>query len=133
MLITFGLWGLYVTDALTPWRIVGLGFLAGLAGGFQNSTWQAFIPLLVPEAEMLDAVKLNSVQFTLARAIGPAVAGIVLIRWGSGVAIFVNALDVLARDRCPPGGRCRERPRPSRPTPPCAKHSMTAPRSCGTT
>ena len=92
MLTTFGLWGMYVTDHLTPWRIVGLGTLAGLAGGFQNSTWQAFIPLLVPKEEMLDAVKLNSVQYTLARAIGPAVAGLVLISWGSGVAIFVNAL-----------------------------------------
>ncbi len=95
MVVTFSLWGLYVGDGLTPWWIVGLGFVNGLAGGFQHSTWQAFIPLLAPPEEVLDAVKLNSVQFTLARAIGPAVAGIVLARWGSGVAIFVNATTFL--------------------------------------
>jgi len=66
-----------------------------VCGGFQTSTWQAFIPLLVPREEMLDAVKLNSVQFTLARALGPAVAGLVLVRWGSGVAIFANGVTYL--------------------------------------
>lgn len=91
MCSTFVLWGMAASGRITPWWIVGLGFVSGVAGGFQNSTWQAFIPLLVPQAEMLDAVKLNSVQYTLARAIGPAVAGLVLLRWGTSVAIFVNA------------------------------------------
>jgi len=95
MAVTFTLWGMYLAGALTPYRIVFLGFLNGVCGGFQNSTWQAFIPLLVPKEDMLDAVKLNSVQFTLARSIGPAVAGLVLARWGSGVAILVNALTFL--------------------------------------
>lgn len=91
MFATFGLWALYVGDDLTPMRIIGINFVAGLFGAFQNSTWQAFIPLLVPRADMLDAVRLNTVQFTIARAIGPAFAGLVLAQWGSGVAIFVNA------------------------------------------
>jgi MFS family permease len=72
-----------------------LGILTGCATGFQTSAWQTFVPLLVPEDEMLHAVKLNSVQFTMARAIGPAAAGWVVAAWGVGVAIFVNAATYL--------------------------------------
>lgn len=91
MLLTFALWGLYATGHITPLWIVGLGAATGVSGGFQSAAWQAFIPSLVPREEMLDAVKLNSVQFTLARALGPAFAGIVVRAWGTGAAIFVNA------------------------------------------
>jgi MFS family permease len=40
----------------------------------------------------MDAVKLNSVQFTLARAIGPGFAGVVVATWGTGAAILINAI-----------------------------------------
>ncbi len=95
MVIAFGLWGLYTTGHITPWWIIGLGILNGCATGFQTSAWQTFVPLLVPEDEMLHAVKLNSVQFTMARAIGPAAAGWVVAAWGVGTAIFVNAATYL--------------------------------------
>jgi MFS family permease len=95
MVIAFGLWGLYATGHITPWWIIILGILTGCATGFQTSAWQTFVPLLVPEEEMLHAVKLNSVQFTMARAIGPAAAGWVVAAWGVGVAIFVNAATYL--------------------------------------
>ena len=90
MACTAAMWVLYVTDTITPWRIVGLTFVGGIATGFQTSAWQSFVPSLVPPADMLHAVKLNSIQYTLARAIGPATAGIVVHQWGVGAAIFVN-------------------------------------------
>lgn len=91
MCASFTLFLLYATDQLTPWRIVGVGFVNGIATGFGASTWQAFVPSLVPESDMLDAVRLNSVQFTVARAIGPGFAGLVIGAFGSGAAILLNS------------------------------------------
>lgn len=91
MCASFTLFLLYTTDQLTPWRIVGVGFANGIATGFGASTWQAFVPSLVPETDMLDAVRLNSVQFTVARAIGPGFAGLVIGAFGSGAAILLNS------------------------------------------
>lgn len=91
MLSTSAMWVLYASGRITPWRIIGLLLVGGVATGFQTSAWQSFVPALVPAAEMLDAVKLNSIQYTLARAIGPATAGMVVHQWGVGAAILVNA------------------------------------------
>lgn len=91
MITAFVLWTTYATGAITPGLIIGLGLLSGIATGFQTAAWQSFVPLLVPPDEMLDAVRLNSVQFTLARAIGPGLAGLVITTMGTGAAIFINA------------------------------------------
>ncbi len=95
MVATFGLWGLYATGHIGPVSIVAIGFINGIATGFQTSTWQAFVPSLVPEAEMLEAVRLNSTQFTVARVVGPALAGVVVATFGVGAAIFLNAATYL--------------------------------------
>ncbi|MEY3618377.1 MAG: hypothetical protein RL726_1075 [Actinomycetota bacterium] len=92
MLCAFALWGFYLADAIRPGLIVAIGLVGGIATGFQTAAWQSFVPLLVPEDELLDAVKLNSVQFTLARAIGPGLAGAVVSTLGTGAAILINAL-----------------------------------------
>lgn len=92
MLCAFGLWTLYATDQISPGSIVAIGLIGGIATGFQTSAWQSFVPLLVPAEELLDAVKLNSVQFTLARALGPALAGAVVGTLGTGAAIMINAI-----------------------------------------
>jgi MFS family permease len=91
MASTTAMWVLYITHSITPLRIIALTLVVGVAAGFQTSAWQSFVPSLVPAADMLDAVKLNSIQYTLARAIGPATAGIVVHEWGVGAAILVNA------------------------------------------
>ena len=92
MACAFGLWLLYVSDDIGPGSIVAIGLIGGVATGFQTSAWQSFVPLLVPADELLDAVKLNSVQFTLARALGPALAGAVVGTLGTGAAILINAV-----------------------------------------
>lgn len=92
MICAFSLWLLYLTDHISPASIVTIGLIGGVATGFQTSAWQSFVPLLVPADELLDAVKLNSVQFTLARALGPALAGAVVGTLGTGAAILINAL-----------------------------------------
>ena len=91
MIMAFLLWTLYLTGDIRPGLIVALGLLGGIATGFQTAAWQSFVPLLVPPDELLDAVKLNSVQFTLARAVGPGLAGLVVSTLGTGAAILINA------------------------------------------
>jgi MFS family permease len=95
MMTAFSLWALYVAGLVTPWWIIVIGLINGIATGFQTAAWQSFVPLLVPEADMLQAVRLNSVQFTLARAIGPAFAGLVVGLAGIGAAIMCNAVTYL--------------------------------------
>ena len=88
---TFTLWGLYTTGHISATAIICTGFVGGVATGFQTAAWQAFIPSLVPREAMMDAVRLNSTQFTIARAVGPAAAGSVVLQLGTGAAIFINA------------------------------------------
>jgi MFS family permease len=56
------------------------------------TTWQAFVTQLVDEDELVDAVRLNSMQFMGARAVGPAIAGIILQTMGASAAFFFNAI-----------------------------------------
>lgn len=95
MAMAFTLWTLYVSDVITPWWIIVIGFVNGVATGFQTAAWQSFVPLLVPNEQMLQAVRLNSVQFTMARAIGPAFGGLLVRFGGIGAAIMFNAITYL--------------------------------------
>ena len=95
MIVASAMWVLYVNGSITPLWIVFLGFCNGACTGFQTPAWQSFVPLLVPPEDMLHAVRLNSVQYTVARAIGPALGGLVVAISGIGAAIFVNAVTFL--------------------------------------
>jgi Na+/melibiose symporter-like transporter len=53
----FALWVLHVGDDLTSWRVVGLVFVGGVAGGFQVAAWQSFVPTLVPRSQLVEAVQ----------------------------------------------------------------------------
>jgi MFS family permease len=91
----FALWGVWVAGAATPGRIVALLAVNGICSGLQLSSWQSFVPMLVPREAMLDAVRLNSMQFNAARAFGPAAAGLVLGTFGPGAAFLTNAVTYL--------------------------------------
>ena len=83
---------LFTNGELDRWWILGLQLVSGVASGFQVSAWQAFVPLLVPRRDLLTAVRLNSVQFTVARALGPLAAIVLLGVFGTEFAFLVNAL-----------------------------------------
>jgi MFS family permease len=95
MLVAFSLWACWVTGVATPWVILAHLLLSGIAGGINISSWQSFVPLLVPPGDMLNAVRLNTMQFTGARAFGPAIGGLVLARFGPATAFMFNALTYL--------------------------------------
>ena len=87
-----GLFALALADELTPARIIVLVVIGGLGAGFQYAASQAMAAVLLPADQMLQGVRLNSMGFTIARALGPAVAGLVLGAWGASAAFGINAL-----------------------------------------
>lgn len=86
------LWLLAINDALTPWRIVGCLVVAGFGAGFQNATAHALIPLLVPHEQLMPAIRLNAVNFNVARVIGPVAGSLVLTHWGYRATFAMNAI-----------------------------------------
>ena len=76
----------------TPWSLLILTFALGLGGALTAPAFAATIPELVEPEQMPQAVTLNSIQFNVARALGPAAAGAVLAWGGPGAAFLVNAL-----------------------------------------
>ncbi|MBS0191373.1 MAG: MFS transporter [Phycisphaerales bacterium] len=69
-----------------------LAFLQGVTVAFNNPAWQVMIPRLVPRTELVRAITLQGISFNTARAIGPAIAGLILGAFGGEWLFLVNAL-----------------------------------------
>jgi MFS family permease len=89
------IWVVWISGAATPGLIVAILCVSGFLGGMGISAWQAFITQLVGPDELVDAVRLNSMQFTGAKAFGPALAALVLETLGPSAAFLTNALSYL--------------------------------------
>lgn len=86
---------LTLLDLMTPPLLLGLGLLIGVGVAFNLPAWQALVPNLVPRGMLGSAVALNSAGFNVARAVGPALAGLVVASAGAAVAFGVNAVSFL--------------------------------------
>jgi len=76
---------------VTPWMLLAFTFVLGLGAVMNDPAWQAITPEIVSPRHHAPAVALNSVGFNVARAVGPALGGIVIATAGSGVAFLLNA------------------------------------------
>src|SRR5688500_8330382 len=65
------------------WHILVLSFITGLAQAFGGPAYQSLIPSLVAKKDLPNAVALNSIQFNVARVIGPLIFGATLVAFGS--------------------------------------------------
>lgn len=83
---------LAMAGEITPWRIIGLLAVAGFALGFQNAVAHALVPLLVTERQLVPALRLNAVNYNIARVLGPMAASLVLTTWGYKATFAINAL-----------------------------------------
>src|SRR5207247_1668349 len=95
MLAAFALWALWESHAATPVNLLACVTVSALASGITQGSWFAFVTQLVPREDMLNAVRLNVVQMHTARAIGPAIAGLVLASFGAGMAFFINGVSFI--------------------------------------
>lgn len=72
-------------DLLTVEALIGLTFLGGIGAALAAPAWQAVVPELVPREVLKSAVALNSLGINIARAIGPALGGLLLAGFGAAV------------------------------------------------
>jgi MFS family permease len=81
--------------ATTAWVLLVLTFALGLGAALNAPAWQAIIPELVNRSELRSAVTLNGVGYNVARAVGPALGGLIVAAAGPGAVFMLNALSFL--------------------------------------
>jgi len=92
----FLLAGLIWGQAIHVWIILTLSFVVGFAQSFGGPAYQALVPTLVEKKDIGNAIALNSIQFNLARVIGPVLAGIAFYKLGAAACFGLNGLSFLA-------------------------------------
>jgi MFS family permease len=92
LIVTATLGLLTLLDMVTAWMLLGFVFILGVGSAVMLPAWSAIVPELVPHDEMPAAVALNSVAINAARAIGPAIAGILVAAVGVWLVFVLNAL-----------------------------------------
>jgi MFS family permease len=94
--LALGLGVLTVAGLVQLWHVYLFAFLLGCVSAFDSPARQTFVSELVSEAELSNAVALNSTSFNSGRMIGPAAAGILIASVGSGWAFLINAASFAA-------------------------------------
>ena len=86
-----GLGILTLLGHVTPWLLVLFTLLLGLGAVINDPAWQAITPEVASPENHATAVALNSAAFNIARAVGPALGGLIIAATNSGVAFLMNA------------------------------------------
>ena len=94
--LALGLGILTVAGIVKLWHVYLFAFLLGCVAAFDSPARQSFVSELVGEANLSNAVALNSTSFNIARTIGPAVAGILIAAVGTGWVFLINAASFVA-------------------------------------
>lgn len=76
----------------TPALLLLFTFFMGLGNVMNDPAWQAITHEIVTKENFAPAVALNSAGFNVARAVGPALGGIVIAVWGAAAAFILNAV-----------------------------------------
>jgi MFS family permease len=83
---------LVVMNRVEPWHVYVTGFLAGSVQAFQNPARQTLISDLVGRKHLINALALNSMATNSSRAVGPAIAGILIATIGVHGSYYVQAV-----------------------------------------
>ena len=94
--LALGLGALTLSGLVQLWHVYVFAFLLGCVAAFDAPARQTFVAELVGEADLSNAVALNSTSFNAARMVGPAVAGILIASVGTGWVFLVNAASFAA-------------------------------------
>ncbi len=96
MACAFALAGLFASGYARVWHILSLSFIVGTAQAFGAPAYQSLIPSLVPREHLPNAIAMNSIQFNLARVIGPVLGGLALAHLGAAWCFGLNGLSYAA-------------------------------------
>jgi MFS family permease len=83
---------LTLSGLMSPWLLLVLTFALSAGDAFETPTWRAILPEIVPKEDLASASALNGIEFNLARAVGPAIAGLVIAAAGVAAAFFTNVV-----------------------------------------
>jgi len=83
---------LTVEGVVRLWHVYLFAFLSGSAAALDAPVRQTFVAEMVGDDDLPNAVALNSTSFTAAQMIGPAIAGLLIAKVGTGWAILLNGL-----------------------------------------
>jgi MFS family permease len=89
--LALGLGILTISGLVQLWHVYVFAFLLGCVTAFDGPARQTFVSELVGEADLSNAVALNSTSFNTARMIGPAIAGVLIASVGTGWVFLINA------------------------------------------
>ena len=81
---------LTIAGLMSPWLLLVLTFALSAGDAFETPAWRAILPELVPKDDLAAASALNGIEFNLARAVGPALAGIIIAAAGVAAAFVSN-------------------------------------------
>ena len=87
---------LVFTHTVQVWEVLMLSFISGLGQSFGGPAYQALIPTLVNKEDMPNAIALNSIQFNVARIVGPTLGGLAMAHLGNAWCFGLNAISFLA-------------------------------------
>ena len=79
------------TNTIRIWHIFVMSFLTGSVQSFSGPAYASLLPLLVKREDVPNAVAMNSMQFNLARVIGPTIGGVAMAAWGAVACFALNA------------------------------------------
>ena len=78
------------------WHIFLMSFLTGSTQAFSGPAYASLLPLLVDRKDVPNAIAMNSMQFNLARFLGPALGGLVFAVWGAASCFTLNGISFIA-------------------------------------
>jgi predicted MFS family arabinose efflux permease len=96
MTTAFLLATLVFTGVVHVWHILCLSVAVGIAQSFGGPSYSALVPSLVPKEHLQNAISLNSIQFNLARVIGPTLGGLALVGLGAAWCFVFNGISFVA-------------------------------------
>jgi MFS family permease len=96
MVCAFVLATLFATHTVKVWEILTLSFIVGLGQSFGGPAYSALLPTLVGPEDLANAISMNSIQFNLARIIGPTLGGLAYTVFGATWCFALNGISYVA-------------------------------------
>lgn len=81
---------------INPWWLLALTFFLGVGRSLNAPAWQTTMPELVPRDELPAVIALNGMQFNIARAVGPALGGMIIAATNAGIVFLIDSVSFLA-------------------------------------
>jgi MFS family permease len=87
---------LTVGHMTTATLLLALTFAIGIGSALTAPAWSAIVPELVPREDLVQAIALNGIGYNLTRAVGPALAGFLILLGGSSLAFSLYAVSIIS-------------------------------------